>query len=124
MLALALTLAATSGHAADPGKTLRVVFSIAETSFDPQFASDAASDGVISNIYESMLDYDYLARPVKLVPRTLEAMPSIEDGGKTYVCHIRKGIFFTPDAAFKGKPRELTAADYAYGIKRLLDPCV
>jgi ABC-type transport system substrate-binding protein len=124
MLALALTLAATSGHAADPGKTLRVVFSIAETSFDPQFASDAASDGVISNIYESMLDYDYLARPVKLVPRTLEAMPAIEDGGKTYVCHIRKGIFFTPDAAFKGKPRELTAADYAYGIKRLLDPAV
>ena len=123
-LALALALAATSSHAADPGKTLRVAISIAETSFDPQFASDAASDGVISNIYESMLDYDYLARPVKLVPRTLEAMPAIEDGGKTYVCHIRKGIFFTPDAAFKGKPRELTAADYAYGIKRLLDPAV
>jgi ABC-type transport system substrate-binding protein len=124
MLALALALAATSSRCADPDKTLRVVFSIAETSFDPQFASDAASDGVISNIYESMLDYDYLARPVKLVPRTLEAMPAIEDGGKTYVCHIRKGIFFTPDAAFKGKPRELTAADYAYGIKRLLDPAV
>ena len=61
---------------------------------------------------------------MKLVPRTLEAMPVIEDGGKTYVCHVRKGIFFTPDAAFKGKPRELTAADYAYGIKRLLDPGV
>src|SRR5450631_4054376 len=122
--ALAFACAATWSSAADPGKTLRVVFAIAETSFDPQFASDAASDGVISNIYESMLDYDYLARPVKLVPRTLEAMPSIEDGGKTYVCHIRKGIFFTPDAAFKGKPRELTAADYAYGIKRLLDPSV
>jgi ABC-type transport system substrate-binding protein len=124
MLAIALALAATWCQAADPGKTLHAVFSIAETSFDPQFASDAASDGVISSIYESMLTYDYLVRPVKLVPRTLEAMPVIEDGGKTYVCHIRKGIFFTPDAAFKGKPRELTAADYAYGIKRLLDPGV
>ncbi|MDQ6916742.1 MAG: ABC transporter substrate-binding protein, partial [Pseudomonadota bacterium] len=52
------------------------------------------------------------------------AMPAIEEGGRTYVCHIRKGIFFTPDPAFKGKPRELTAADYAYAIKRLLDPAV
>ena len=47
----------------------------AETSFDPQFANDAASDAVIGNVFESMLDYDYLARPVRLVPRTLEAMP-------------------------------------------------
>ncbi len=121
--ALPLAIASTCS-AADPGKILRVVTSMAETSFDPQFASDAGSDNVIANIYEAMLDYDYLARPVMLVPRTLEAMPMIEDGGQTYVCHIRKGIFFTPDPAFKGKPRELTAADYAYGIKRLLDPAV
>ena len=33
-------------------------------------------------------------------------------------------MYFTPDPAFKGKPRELTAADHAYGIKRLLDPAV
>jgi oligopeptide transport system substrate-binding protein len=121
--ALSLALATTC-HAADPGKTLRAVFTGAETSFDPQFASDSASDAVIENIYEAMLDYDYLARPVQLVTRTLEAMPTIEDGGKSYICHLRKGIFFTPDAAFKGRPRELIAADYAYGIKRLLDPAV
>jgi len=51
-----------------------------------------------------MLDYDYLARPVKLVPRTLEAMPAIEDGGATYVFRLKRGTFFTPDPAFKGKP--------------------
>jgi peptide/nickel transport system substrate-binding protein len=113
-----------AAHAADPAKTLRVAFSIAETSFDPGFASDAASDAIIANIFESMLDYDYLARPVKLVPRVLEAMPAVEDGGKTYVCRIRKGVFFTPDPVFKGKPRELTAADFAYSLKRHLDPNV
>jgi hypothetical protein len=37
---------------------------------------------------------------------------------------LKKGIYFTPDPAFKGKPRELTAADHAYGIKRLIDPGV
>ena len=71
-----------------------------------------------------MLDYDYLVRPVKLVPATLETMPVIEDGGKTFICKVRKGIFFTADPAFGGKPRELTAADYAYSLKRLLDPAV
>jgi ABC-type transport system substrate-binding protein len=111
-------------HAADPAKVLHVAFAIAETSFDPQFASDAASDGIIANVYEAMLDYDYLARPVSLVPRTLEAMPQVQDHGATYVFRLRKGIFFTPDPAFQGKPRELTAADQAYALKRLLDPAV
>ncbi len=124
MVAATCAALALPAGAADPAKTLRVVFSIAETSFDPQFASDAASDSVISNIFEQMLDYDYLARPVKLVPRTLEAMPAVSDGGKTYLFKIRKGIFFTPDPAFKGKPRELTAADQVYGLKRLLDPTI
>ena len=113
-----------STRAADPAKTLRVASSIAETSFDPAFATDAASDSVIGSIFDAMLDYDYLARPVKLVPRALEAMPTVEEEGRSYICHIRKGLFFTPDPAFKGKPRELVAADFAYSFKRMLDPAV
>src|SRR5688572_21882348 len=115
-LLLACALVAVSppdaaAQAADAVKTLRVAFSIAETSFDPAFASDAASDSIIANVFETMLDYDYLARPLKLTPRTLEALPKIEDGGRTYVARLRKGILFTPHAAFKGQRRELTAAD-------------
>ena len=124
LVAMAASLCVGCACAADASKTLRVVFPIAETSFDPQFASDGASDGVIDNIYETMLSYDYLARPVKLVPRTLEAMPVVEDDGKTYIWTLRKGIFFTPDPVFRGEPRELTAADYAYALKRVLDPAV
>jgi ABC-type transport system substrate-binding protein len=122
VLLLAAALAAQAARAADPAKVLRVAMSIAETSFDPAFATDAASDSIIDNIFDSMLEYDYLARPVKLVPRALEAMPTVEDGGRAYLCRVRKGIYFTPDPAFKGKRRELTAADFAYGMKRLLDP--
>src|SRR5438067_260039 len=110
--------------AADPGKTLRVAFSIAETSFDPAFSTDAASDSVIGSIFDAMLDYDYLARPVKLVPRALEALPTVEEDGRIYICRVRKGVFFTPDPAFKGKRRELTATDFAYSFQRVLDPAV
>jgi ABC-type transport system substrate-binding protein len=121
---LALAWFAAPAIAADPSKTLRAVLTGAEMSFDPQFSADAGSDGIIDHIFESMLDYDYLARPVKLVPRTLEAMPLVEDDGATYVFRLKQGIFFTPDPAFKGKPRELTADDQVYALKRLLDPAV
>jgi ABC-type transport system substrate-binding protein len=123
---LSMPLAAwtTRTFAAEPAKTLRVAFSIAETSFDPAFASDAASDAIIANIFDTMLDYDYLARPVKLVSRVLESMPAVEDGGSAYLCKVRRGIHFTPDPAFRGKQRELTAADFAYGLERILDPAV
>ena len=90
---LALVAFAAHADAAQADKTLRVAFSIAETSFDPAFASDAASDGIIANVFDTMLDYDYLARPVVLVPRALVAMPEVQDGGRNYVCHLRKGIY-------------------------------
>ncbi len=109
---------------ADSGKVLRTALSIAESSFDPALAYDAASNSVVEEISESMLEYEYLARPVKLAPLTLERLPEVSDRGATYLCHLRKGIFFTPDQAFKGKPRELVAADYAYSLKRLLDPAL
>ena len=121
---LIASIAIAGANAAVPDKTLRVAVAFGETSFDPAFAFDTTSAVVTDSIMEPMLDYDYLARPVKLVPRTLAAMPAEEDGGKTYVCKLRKGIFFAPDPAFKGKPRELTAVDYAYGLKRILDPGV
>ena len=68
--------------------------------------------------------YDYLARPVKLVPLTASAMPHISHDGKTYTITLKKGIYFADDPAFGGKKRELTADDYIYSFKRLRDPRV
>jgi ABC-type transport system substrate-binding protein len=73
-------------------------------------------------IFERLLGYDYLARPAKLVPQVAEAMPEVTDNGRVYTFRLRKGIHFTPDAAFKGKPRELTADDFVYSFKRFVDP--
>jgi ABC-type transport system substrate-binding protein len=79
---------------------------------------------VVQAIFETLLTYDYLARPSKLVPLTAEALPQVTDDGKTYTFRIRKGIHFTPDPAFKGAKRELTVDDYIYSLKRLIDPKV
>jgi oligopeptide transport system substrate-binding protein len=117
----ALALSAVS-YAADMSKTLHVTFQVAETGFDPTRTSDYYSGMVIEAIYDRLLTYDYLARPSKLVPLAAESLPLITDNGKTYTFKIKKGIYFTPDPAFKGKKRELTAEDYAYSIKRFFDP--
>ncbi|MDP1980627.1 ABC transporter substrate-binding protein [Undibacterium sp.] len=110
--------------AASTEKVLRVLVSTPESSLDPAVASDVPSVSINENIFEPMLRYDYLARPVKLKPNTLKVMPEILDQGKTYVLRLQPGIMFTPDPAFKGKPRELTAEDYIYSIKRIYDPTV
>ncbi|HCG3433884.1 TPA: ABC transporter substrate-binding protein [Acinetobacter baumannii] len=107
---------------ADPNKVLRYVFPTAETGFDPAYVHDLYSAHVLTSIFETLYTYDYLARPAKLIPHVATAMPEVSADGLTYTIHIKKGIYFTPDPAFKGKPRELTAYDYAYSFKRLLDP--
>ena len=76
---------------ADPNKVLRVAFEIAETGFDPAKVTDNYSSQVIRAVYERLLSYDYLARPVRLIPSTAAALPEITDGGKTYTLHIGKG---------------------------------
>ena len=106
----------------DSGRVLRVTFQAAETSFDPVKISDYYSGTVIESIFDPLLTYDYLARPAKLVPNTAEALPQISDEGKTYLIRLKQGIYFAADPAFKGGRRELIAADYAYSIKRFLDP--
>lgn len=119
---VAALLVAVSALGADPSKLLRIAFPVAETGFDPVRVSDLYSNTVNEAIFERLLTYDYLARPAKIVPLTAEALPEISDVGRTYVLHLRRGIYFTPDPAFKGQPRELVAEDYVYTFKRFADP--
>ena len=109
------------GHT--PG-VLRYAFPAAETGFDPPQLSDLYSNFLAANIFETPLTYDYLARPVKVIPNTAEALPEVSADGLTWTIRIRKGVYFTDDPAFGGKRRELTAADYVYSLKRVYDPKV
>ena len=122
LLAAMLAALPLAAPAADPAKTLRITFQVAETGFDPVLIHDYYSGTVVEAIYDTLLTYDYLARPSKLAPRAAAALPEVTDGGRTWTFHIKKGIVFQPDPVFQGKRRELVAADFAYSIKRFLDP--
>lgn len=120
--ALAALPASTIAQAALPQKVFRWSFPVAETGFDPAQISDLYSNYIVSHIFEAPLQFDFLARPSEMRPRTAAAMPEISSDFRTLTVRIRPGIFFQPDPAFNGKPRELVAADYVYQFKRLYDP--
>ena len=103
-------------------KVFRWAFVAAETGFDPAQISDLYSNYIVANIFEAPLQYDFLARPVIMKPRTLVAMPDVSSDFRTYTLRVKPGIFFQDDPAFKGKRRELTAADHVYAFKRIFDP--
>ena len=110
-----------AGLAAAAPKVLRIA-SESETGFDPARVGDVRSFRVIAHIFEPLLRYDPLARPVKLMPLTAAALPEASPDFRVWTVRVRPGIFFTDDPAFGGRPRELVAADYAYSIRRLADP--
>lgn len=113
---------AIGAHAADPAKVIRTAIQSAERSFDCAVESDEASGSICEAMFDPLLQYDHLARPIRLQPRTATALPEISADGRVYTLRIKPGIYFIADPAFKGQKRELVAADYVYSIKRLLDP--
>jgi ABC-type transport system substrate-binding protein len=127
-MALATILFVTScsdGNLADQHDGKEVV-SYSRTSrirgLDPGITGEVSSSLAISRIYEGLLEYDYLARPYKIIPALAEAMPDVSDDGLVYTFRIRKGIFFHDDPCFPdGKGRELVAEDFIYSFKRVAD---
>jgi ABC-type transport system substrate-binding protein len=119
---LAALLCTASAQAAD--KVLHTYISTSETGLDPAVASDIATLALLENLFDPLLGYDYLARPLKMRGNTALGLPKIDDKGLSYTFQIRPGIHFSPDPAFKGSKRELTAADYVYSLKRLYDPAL
>lgn len=115
--------AQAAGQGASP-KVLHMFLSTSETGLDPAVASDIATLSLLENLFDPLLRYDYLARPVKLQGNGATGLPEVSGDGLTYTFHIRPGMRFTPDPAFKGPPREVTAADYVYSLKRLYDPAL
>ena len=126
LLGLCLAAFAPSANAAaeapPPLKVLRYAFRIAETGFDPAQITDLYSRTIAAAIFDAPLQYEFLARPFRVRPNTLVAMPEVSSDFRSFTFRLKPGILFDNDAAFGGKPRELVAADYVYAIKRHYDP--
>ena len=124
LASLALVALALGASAAPPPKTLHVAFDAAETGFDPPQIGDLYSARIAAHIFESLVQYDHLARPLKLKPLTAAAMPEASADYRSWTVRLTPGIYFADDPAFKGIKRELVAQDYAYSIERYADPAL
>ncbi|MBB5202711.1 ABC-type transport system substrate-binding protein [Inhella inkyongensis] len=120
-VALVVSLGAQAQEAGAK-KTLRYSFRVAETGFDPAKINDLYSRTITPHIFEALVTYDHLARPVKLKALTAVELPTPNADFTVWTAKIRPGIYFQDAPAFGGKPRELVAADYAYSFKRFADP--
>ncbi len=88
---------------------------------DPALADDVASRNMAAALYDTLLEYDYTARPYKLIPSMLECMPEISPDGLEYRFKLRDDLFFAPDKCFKGKKRKITSDDVFFSFKRIAD---
>ena len=104
-------------------------YSVPPKDLDPQIAYTSNDVTFLNYCYEGLFSYDYLKRPLKLVPHLAKEVPVGEaikiDGKNLIVYHfnLRKNVRFIDDRCFEdGKGREVTASDLEYAFKRLADP--
>lgn len=96
-------------------------------SLDPVEAVSVYASRSIALVYETLLEYDYEARPYRLRPGLAAAMPEVSEGGRVYTVSICTNAFYAPDPCFGvdagGRPRTraATAADFLFAFKRLAD---
>ncbi|WP_347156873.1 ABC transporter substrate-binding protein [Pontibacter chitinilyticus] len=118
---LLVLLAACSG--ADNRGTEKKVFRYnqpeALTSLDPAFARNQANIWATTQLYNGLVE---LNENLETGPAIAKSWDISEDG-RTYTFHLRNDVYFHDSKVFKdGKGRKVTAQDFAYSFRRIVDP--
>ncbi|GAB3813509.1 ABC transporter substrate-binding protein [Pontibacter rugosus] len=108
---------------ADKGETDKSVFRYnqpeALTSLDPAFARNQANIRAITQLYNGLVELD---QELKTGPSIAKSWEVSEDG-RSYMFHLRQDVFFHDSEVFKsGEGRRVTAYDFEYSFKRIIDP--
>ena len=105
----------------------RVIYSNAGgriRTFDPIYADDLASRDITGAVFDTLVEYDYTARPYKLKPSMLKSMPTADSSFTRYDFELRDDLYFQKvNALANAEPSELkvTSKDVKYSFLRLAD---
>lgn len=89
---------------------------------DPAYADDLASRDLTALCYDTLVQYDYLARPYRIVPSMIVRMPEISADGRSYTFELRDDLLFAADECFPDEvSRQVTAYDVKFSILRIAD---
>lgn len=88
------------------------------STLDPANCFDAVCYVPVTQVYETLYEFDYLKRPYSLRPLLAEGLPTISNNRLKYTFKIKKGIKYHPSDLVEAG-REVKAQDFATQIKRL-----
>ncbi|MDD5698875.1 MAG: ABC transporter substrate-binding protein [Victivallaceae bacterium] len=111
------------GPGKNPDRTLYLNCGRVKT-LDPALAADLTSRDMVAACYDTLLQYDYLARPYRLIPSMLKNMPEPDKSKTVYTFTLRDDLYFCGDPCFKGLPeskRKVTSRDVVYSFLRIAD---
>ena len=81
------------GETEDAGRVMHISAGGRVKTMDPALAADLASRNIVAAFYDTLLQYDYTARPYKLIPSMLESMPVISQIRASSVLPAKKYVF-------------------------------
>lgn len=113
-------------------KILYTSFDEAPRTLDPATAYTVKAHAITGAVYETLLGYHFLKRPLELVPVLATSLPeyeSLEDGWSRLRFTLRRDLLFADDPCFElntpgMRTREIVTADIAFQLARLADPKV
>ncbi|MDD5599418.1 MAG: ABC transporter substrate-binding protein, partial [Victivallaceae bacterium] len=111
------------GPGQNPAKTLYLNCGRVKT-LDPALAADLSSRNMVAAFYDTLLQYDYTARPYKLIPSMLKTMPTLDKSRTVYTFTLRNDLYFSGDACFGNIPemkRRVSSRDVIYSFLRIAD---
>ncbi|MFP6654227.1 MAG: ABC transporter substrate-binding protein [Myxococcota bacterium] len=139
MLALVLSLMGLSGCSNDPyppategQKVLYSSFVDAPRTLDPATAYDTRAHAITGAVYDTLLKYHFLKRPLELMPglaRDLPERTELKDGRVRYRFELREDLLYADDECFElggagRSTREVVAQDVAFQLARIADAAV
>ena len=109
---------------ADPPQTIYLANGGRVKTLDPALAEDLASRNMVAAIYDTLLQYDYTARPYRLIPSMLQEMPQWNADLTSCTFTLRDDLYFTADPCFGAAgpaARKITSGDVVYSLLRIAD---
>ncbi len=89
------------------------------TSLDPAYARNQGNIWAVTQLYNGLIELDHQLKPTPAIARSWQISPD----GRKYVFHLRSDVYFHDHPVFsQGKGRKVTAADFVYSFKRILEP--
>jgi ABC-type oligopeptide transport system substrate-binding subunit len=126
--ALLLALCASAAAGQEPAVFRRSLDRVA--SLDPAQAASVYAGRAVGLVYETLVEYDYAARPYRLIPGLAEALPEVANEGRVYTFRLVTNAWFDADLCFglvgdgrETRPmrRQVLARDVVFSLKRLAD---